>query len=55
MISVPKVKPYKPFRIFLETLEGYIEASRVKLLTEFVAERKKTRKVRLQSAKEKEG
>lgn len=55
VIWMPKVKPYKPSRIFLETLEGYIEASRVKLLTEFVAERKKTRKVRLEGAKEKEG
>jgi hypothetical protein len=27
--------PAKPRRIFLETLEGYIEAARVKQLTEF--------------------
>lgn len=52
---MPKVKPYKPARILLETLEGYIEASRVKLLTEFMAERKITWKVRLEGAKEKEG
>ena len=30
-----KPKPYKPTRIFLETLDGYVEAAKVKLLTEF--------------------
>jgi hypothetical protein len=30
-----KSKLYKPSRIFLETLDGYVEAAKVKLLTEF--------------------
>jgi hypothetical protein len=30
-----RVRTYKPKRIFLETLEGYIEASRVKTLDNF--------------------
>jgi hypothetical protein len=30
-----KPKPYQPKRVFLETLDGYIEAAKVKLLTEF--------------------
>ncbi len=34
------MKPYKPSRIFLETLEGYIEASKVKALTEFMKDAK---------------
>lgn len=38
---MPKVKPYNPRRIFLETLEGYIEAARVKQLTEFTKNAKK--------------
>ena len=32
---MPKPKPYKPSRIFLETLDGYVEAAKVRLLTEF--------------------
>jgi len=31
-----KVKPYRPRRIFLETLIGYVEASRVKTLDNFL-------------------
>ena len=31
--KLPKL--YKPSRIFLEPLEGYVEAAKVKLLTEF--------------------
>jgi len=32
---MPKPKPYKPSRIFLETLDSYVEAAKVRLLTEF--------------------
>jgi hypothetical protein len=32
---MPKPKPHDPSRIFLETLEGYVEAAKAKLLTEF--------------------
>jgi hypothetical protein len=31
-----RIKPYKPRRIFLETLEGYIEARKCKTLEEFI-------------------
>ncbi len=33
-----KTKPYQPKRLFLETLVGYVEASRVKTLDKFTGE-----------------
>lgn len=33
---MPKPKPYKPSRIFLETLEGYVEAAKVRQLEELL-------------------
>ena len=33
---MPKPKPYRPSRIFLETLEGYVEAAKVRRLEGFL-------------------
>jgi len=37
-MAKPKLKKYKPKRVFLETLIGYVEASRVKTLDQFKGE-----------------
>lgn len=42
---MPKAKPHKINRKFLETLEGYVEAARVRTLDEFFSQHRNGEKI----------